>query len=126
MTAMIIMVVGVSIAALPTAEAGPINTSRSNIKSLVVQQEGEVTCINQVDGQGDKKAIANPDQTQATGQGDAQATFNPDPSRSGDFTQGDTEITVDADQSTDRSFEQNQTIDLDAEGPNSCTIETTE
>jgi hypothetical protein len=47
---------GVSIAALPTSEAGRIVTSRSNMKPMIAQQEGGVTCINQVDGQGDKQA----------------------------------------------------------------------
>jgi hypothetical protein len=43
------------------------------------------------------KPLTNPDQTQAPNQGDTQATFNADQSRSGDFTQGDPEITVNSD-----------------------------
>jgi hypothetical protein len=101
--------VGLSIAPFIGAEAGPISTSRSNIKALTAQQEGEQTCINQVDGQGDKQAIANPDQTQASDQGDAQATFNAYQSRSGDFTQGDTDITVNSDPSNNCSQELNLT-----------------
>jgi len=109
---MIIGVVGISVAAAPLiAEAGPINTSRSNIKAMVVQPEQEQTCINQVDGQGDKQALANPDQTQAPDQGDAQATLNADQSRSGDFTQGDPEITVNADASNECSQELNVTVE---------------
>jgi hypothetical protein len=111
-TAMIIGVVGISVAAAPqAAEAGPITTSRSNLKSMVVQPEQEQTCINQVDGQGDKQALANPDQTQAPNQGDAQATLNADQSRSGDFTQGDPEITVNADASNECSQELNVTVE---------------
>jgi len=112
MTAMIIGVVGISVAAAPlVAEAGPITTSRSNLKSMVVQPEQEQTCINQVDGQGDKQATTNPDQTQAPNQGDAQATLNADQSRSGDFTQGDPEITVNADASNECSQELNVTVE---------------
>lgn len=110
MAVMLIGVVGVSVAAIPAAEAGPINTSRSNIRALSTQQEGQQTCINQVDGQGDKQAIANPDQTQAPNQGDAQATFNADQSRSGDFTQGDPTITVNSDPSNNCSQELNLTV----------------
>jgi hypothetical protein len=110
MAVMLIGVVGVSVAAIPAAEAAPINTSRSNIRALSAQQEGQQTCINQVDGQGDKQAIANPDQTQAPDQGEAQATFNADQSRSGDFTQGDPTITVDSDPSNNCSQEQNLTV----------------
>jgi hypothetical protein len=40
MAVMIMVVVGLSVAALPAAEAGPIVTSRSNIKAMnIVQQE---------------------------------------------------------------------------------------
>jgi hypothetical protein len=102
---------GISIAPFLGAEAGPINTSRSNLKAMTAQQEGEVTCINQVDGQGDKQAITNPDQTQAPNQGEVQATFNADQSRSGDFTQGDPEITVDSDPSNNCSQELNLTLE---------------
>jgi hypothetical protein len=109
------MVVAVGISVVPLlleAEAGPINTSRSNLKALAVQPEQRQSCLNQVDGQGDKQAITNPDQTQAPDQeSDAQATLNADQSRSGDFTQGDPEITVDSDPSNDCSQEQNVTVE---------------
>jgi len=106
----IMIAVGVSIVPFHGAEADLIKTSRSNLKGITAQQEGEVTCISQVDGQGDKQAITNPDQTQAPNQGDAQSTFNADQSRSGDFTQGDPEITVDSDPSNECSQELNLTV----------------
>jgi hypothetical protein len=111
MTAMIIGVVGISVTASPAAEAGPIVTSRSNLKPMVVQPEQEQSCINQVDGQGDKQATTNPDQTQAPDQGNAQATLNAEQSREGDFTQGDPEITVNADASNECSQELNITLE---------------
>jgi len=52
---MIIGVVGISVAAAPqAAEAGIINTTRSNIKSAaIVQQEAEQACTNQATLEGD-------------------------------------------------------------------------
>jgi hypothetical protein len=112
LTTAMVIVVSISVAVLQTAEAAPINKTRSNLKSLVVQPEQEQTCLNQVDGQGDKQATTNPDQTQAPDQeSDAQATFNADQSRSGDFTQGNPEITVDSDPSNECSQEQNVTLE---------------
>jgi hypothetical protein len=68
MTAMMI-VVGISVVPLLlVAEAAPINATRSNIKALVVQQEGEQACINQAEGHGDKAAVANSAQTAQTGE----------------------------------------------------------
>jgi hypothetical protein len=125
----IMVVVGISVAPL-TPEvfaAVNLNSSKSNIYGVVVPQDGKEACINQAESQGDKAAVANNEQTaQAADASESAADFNVDQSRSGDFTQGDTETTVDADQSTDCSFEQNQTTDVDTEGPNSGTIETTE
>src|SRR5215213_4028787 len=66
MTAMIIGVVGIIVAASPAAEAGPINTSRSNIKAMnIVQQEGDVACTNQAQGQGGQQSIPNTEQNAA-------------------------------------------------------------
>src|SRR5215217_7461836 len=67
MTAMIIGVVGISVAASPlVAEAGVINTTRSNIKSApIVQQDGDVACINQAQGQGGQQAVPNTEQNAA-------------------------------------------------------------
>ena len=107
-----VIAAGISVAPFLGAEAAPINTSRSNIKPMTIQQEGEQTCINQVDGQGDKQAIANPDQTQAPVQGgDAQATLNADQSKSGEFTQGDTNIAVESDPSNNCSQELNASLE---------------
>ncbi len=68
MTAMIIGVVGISVAAsIPAAEAGSISTTRSNIKSgNIVQQDGDVSCTNQAQGQGGQQAVANTDPTAIT------------------------------------------------------------
>src|SRR5215204_6109212 len=67
MTAMIIGVVGISIAAAPlVAEANTVNTTRSNIKSApIVQQDGEVACTNQAQGQGGQQSIPNTEQNVA-------------------------------------------------------------
>ena len=65
MTAMIIGVVGISVAAAPlAAEAGSINTTRSNIKSSAIgQQDGDVACTNQARGQGGQQAVPNTEVT---------------------------------------------------------------
>src|SRR5215203_7291191 len=69
MTAMIIGVVGISVAAAPlAAEAGSINTTRSNIKSSAIgQQDGDVACTNQAQGQGGQQAVPNTEQNTAGG-----------------------------------------------------------
>jgi len=63
--AIIIVVVGISVAvaAAPAAEAGAINTTRSNIKSSAVgQQDGDVSCTNQAQGQGGQQDVSNTEQ----------------------------------------------------------------
>src|SRR5215212_11705842 len=71
-TAMIIGVVGISVAASPlVAEAESINTTRSNIKSgAVAQQEAEQAPTNQALGQGVQQSIPNTEQNAVTGDGD--------------------------------------------------------
>jgi hypothetical protein len=129
MTAMVIAV-GISVAPLIIPEvfaATNLNSSKSNIYAIIVPQEGEVSCINQAEGQGDKAALANTDQTaQAGEEGDPIPDIGVDQSKEGEFTQGDPEITVNAEQSNECGQELSQTVDLAAEGPVSGTIETTE
>jgi hypothetical protein len=129
MTAVVIAV-GISVAAL-TPEvfaAVNLNSSKSNIYAIIVPQEGEVSCINQAEGQGDKAALGNTDQTaQAGEEGDPIPDIGVDQSKEGEFTQGDTEITVNAEQSNECGQVLEQTVgDIAAEGPVSGTVETTE
>lgn len=131
MTAMVIVVVGgISVAPLvpEVFAAKNLNSSKSNIYTVQVPQDGKESCVNQAEGQGDKAAVGNTEQTaQASDGSESTADFSIDQSKSGDSTQGDTDITVNADQATDCSFEQNQTVDdLTAVGPTSGTIDTTE
>jgi len=129
MTAMVIAA-SISIAPLIIPQvfaAVNLNSSKSNIYAIIVPQETEVACISQAEGQGDKAAVANTEQTaQAADESESAADFGTDQSREGDSTQGDTDITVDAEQTNDCPVTQEQTVDATAEGPNSGTVETTE
>jgi hypothetical protein len=134
MTAMIIGgVVGISVATAPLAEANTVNTTRSNIKSLnMVQQDGDVACTNQAQGQGGQQAIPNTEQNAVTGEGDpvpdidyrlgvaAEATSEGDPVPG-------VPDTFNAEQSNDCSLEQNLSPEQNAEsGDDFSTNEWTE
>jgi len=125
MTAMIIGVVGISVAASPlVAEAGVINTTRSNIKSApIVQQDGDVACINQAQGQGGQQAVPNTEQNAAGDELqsdpipdiDVKMGKNPGGSGAGPGISSEGDPTVNADLSNECSLEQNLTVDQNAE-----------
>jgi hypothetical protein len=129
MTAMVIAV-GISVAPLiiPEAFAGTkLNSSKSNVNAIVVPQEGQVSCINQAEGQGDKAALANTEQTAQSGEeGDPVPDIGVDQSKEGEFTQDDPEITVNAEQSNECGQVLEQTVDVVSEVTFSGTVETTE
>jgi|SRR5215211_5437142 len=115
MTAMIIGVVGIIVAASP-AEAGPINTSRSNIKAMnIVQQEGDVACTNQAQGQGGQQSIPNTEQNAAGEELQSDPTPGLEFLTSVEGISSEGDLAVDADQSNDCSLEQNLDADQNAE-----------
>jgi hypothetical protein len=143
MTAMIIGVVGISAAAsIPAAEAGSIITTRSNIKSQpIVQQEGDVACTNQAQGQGGQQAVANADPTAITEETDpipgertdpipgvdVKLGRNPGGSGAGAGVSSEGDPTVDAEQSNECGLEQNLTPEQNADtGDDLSTNEWTE
>jgi hypothetical protein len=130
MAATMIAVVSIGIAPLITPEAFAVknlNSSKSNIYAIVVPQETEQSCINQADGQGDKTAVGNSEQAaQAADGSESAANLGVDQSKEGESTEGDTDITANADQTNDCSSTQEQTVNIAAEGPVSGTVETTE
>jgi hypothetical protein len=143
MTAMIIGVVGISAAAsIPAAEAGSINTTRSNIKGgNIVQQDGDVSCTNQAQGQGGQQAVPNADPTAITEETDpipgeradpipgidVKLGRNPGGSGAGAGVSSEGDPTVNAEQSNDCALEQNLTADQNAEtGDDFSTNEWTE
>jgi len=136
MTAMIIGVVGISVATAPlVAEAAGVNTTRSNIKgAAIVQQDGDVACTNQALGQGGQQAVPNTEQNTAGGDRsdpipglDVKLGKNPGGSGAGAGVNSEGDSTVDADLSNDCSLEQNLTPDQNAEsGDDFSTNEWTE
>src|SRR5215204_4698160 len=117
MTAMIIGVVGISVAAAPlAAEAGSINTTRSNIKSSAIgQQDGDVACTNQAQGQGGQQSIPNTEQNAAGEELQSDPTPGLEFLTSVEGISSEGDLAVDADQSNDCSLEQNLDADQNAE-----------
>src|SRR5215208_2839723 len=125
MTAIMIGVVGISVAAAPlVAEATLVNTTRSNIKSApIVQQDGDVSCINQAQGQGGQQAVPNTEQNAAGDELqsdpipdiDVKMGKNPGGSGAGAGVSSEGDPTVNADLSNECSLEQNLTVDQNAE-----------
>jgi hypothetical protein len=124
-TAMIIGVVGISVAAAPqAAEAGSINTTRSNIKSGgIVQQDAEQACTNQALGQGGQQAVHNIEQNAAGDELqsdpipdiDVKMGKNPGGAGAGPGISSEGDPTVDAYLSNDCSLEQNLAPEQNAE-----------
>ncbi len=123
-TAMIIGVVGISVAAAsPAVEAIGINTTRANIKSAAIaQQDGDVSCINQAQGQGGQQAVPNTEQNTAGGDRsdpipgvDVKLGRNPGGSGAGAGVSSEGDPTVNAEQSNDCALDQNLTADQNAE-----------
>jgi hypothetical protein len=124
-TAMIIGVVGISVAAAApqAAEAGSIVTTRSNIKSApIIQQDGDVGCINQAQGQGGQQAVPNTEQNAAGGDRsdpipdiDVKMGKNPGGAGAGPGISSEGDPTVDAYLSNDCSLEQNLAPEQNAE-----------
>ncbi len=124
MTAMMIgVVVGasviVAVAAPQAAEAGSISTTRSNIKSSpIVQQEGDVVCTTQAQGQGAQQSVPNTEQTTTTGDRsdpipdiDVKMGRNPGGSGAGAGINSEGDPSVDAALSNECSLEQNLTVE---------------
>jgi hypothetical protein len=134
MTAMIIGVVGISVAAAPLAEATVVNTTRSNIKSApIVQQDGDVACTNQAQGQGGQQAVPNADQETTSDRSDpipgvdVKLGRNPGGSGAGAGVSSEGDPTVDAEQSNACALEQNLTPEQNADtGDDLSTNEWTE
>ena len=124
-TAMMIGVVGISVAAAAplSAEATTINTTRSNIKGApIIQQDGDVSCINQAQGQGGQQAVPNTEQNTAGGDRsdpipdiDVKMGKNPGGSGAGAGISSEGDPTVNADLSNECSLEQNLTPEQNAE-----------
>ena len=122
MTAMIIggIVVGVSIAATApqAAEAAGVNTTRSNIKSSAIgQQDVDVACTNQAQGQGGQQSVPNTEQTTTTGDRsdpipdiDVKMGKNPGGSGAGAGINSEGDPTVNAEQSNNCSPSLDQTV----------------
>jgi len=129
MTAMIIGVVGISAAAAPqAAEAGTINTTRSNIKSgAVAQQDGDVSCTNQAQGQGAQQDVPNTEQTTITDEGDPIPSIdvgvgkNPGGSGEGAGVNSEGDPTVDATQSNECALTLSQTVEQNGDTEDSST-----
>jgi len=133
-TAMMVGVVGISVvaAAPQAAEATAVNTTRSNIKAAAIaQQDGDVACINQAQGQGGQQAVPNTEQNAAGGDRsdpipgvDVKLGKNPGGSGAGAGVSSEGDPTVNADLSNDCSLEQNLEADQNAEsGDDSSTNE---
>src|SRR5215208_8192978 len=133
MAAMMIGVVGISVAASPlVAEATAINTTRSNIKTAAIgQQDADQACTNQALGQGGQQAVPNIEQNTAGGDRsdpipgvDVKLGKNPGGSGAGAGVSSEGDPTVNADLSNDCSLEQNLEADQNAEsGDDSSTNE---
>jgi type IV secretory pathway TrbL component len=119
MTAMIIGLVGISVAAAPlTAQAGSISTTRSNIKATAIgQQDGGVSCTNQAQGQGGQQDVSNTEQNTAGIQSDpipgvdVKLGKNPGGSGAGAGINSEGDPTVDAEQSNECALTLSQTVE---------------
>jgi hypothetical protein len=122
-TAMIIGVVGISVAAAPqAAEAESISTTRSNIKSAAVaQQEGEQGPTNQAQGQGVQQAVPNTEQVAVTGEGDpvpdidVKVGTNLPAGSAAPVISNEGDLTVNAEQSIESPLTQDQAVDQNIE-----------
>jgi hypothetical protein len=122
-TAMIIGVVGMSVAASPlVAEATTINTTRSNIKgAAIIQQDGDVACTNQALGQGGQQAVSNTEQNAVTGDGDPVPDIdvkmgkNPGGAGAGAGISSEGDPIVEAEQSIESPLTLDQAIDQNIE-----------
>src|SRR5215212_11598312 len=120
-TAMVVGVVGISVvaAAPQAAEATAVNTTRSNIKAAAIaQQDGDVACINQAQGQGGQQAVPNTEQNAAGGDRsdpipgvDVKLGKNPGGSGAGAGVSSEGDPTVNAEQSVECSIAQEQTVE---------------
>jgi|SRR5215203_4618827 hypothetical protein len=120
MAAMMIGVVGISVAAAPlVAEANQVNTTRSNIKTAAIgQQDADQACTNQAQGQGGQQAVPNTEQNTAGGDRsdpipgvDVKLGKNPGGSGAGSGINSEGDPTVDAEQSVECSIAQEQTVE---------------
>ena len=122
-TAMIIGVVGISVAAAPqAAEAGTIVTTRSNIKHpAIVQQEAEQAPTNQALGQGVQQSIPNTEQNAVTGDGDpvpdvdVKIGKNPGGGSAGPGISSEGDPVVNAEQSIESPLTLDQAVDQNIE-----------
>jgi hypothetical protein len=122
MTAMMIGVVGLSVAASPVAEAAVVNTALAPVKSAnIVQQEGEQACTNQAQGQGGQQDVPNADPLASTIQGDPVPDIdvkigkNPNRGSDGPGISSEGDPIVEAEQSNDCSLAQDLTVEQNAE-----------
>ena len=121
-TAMIIGVVGISVATSPAAEAETINTTRSNIKSgAVAQQEADQAPTNQALGQGGQQAVSNTEQNAVTGDGDPVPDIdvkmgkNPGGGSAGPGISSEGDPVVNAEQSIESPLTLDQAVDQNIE-----------
>ena len=128
-----ILAAGISIAPFLGAEATVVNTTRSNIKSSpIVQQDGDVACTNQAQGQGGQQVVPNSDQETITERGDPVPDIDVKMGRNpggagagaGIFSEGDP--TVNAEQSNDCSLTMEQTVEQNGDTEDFSTNEWTE
>src|ERR687898_322354 len=129
-----ILAAGFSVAPfLPGAEAGPINTSRSNLKSAAIgQQEADQSCINQAQGQGGQQAVSNPEQNTISERGDPVPDIdvkmgrNPGGSAAAPGISSEGDPTVNAEQSNECSIAMDQTVEQNGDTEDFSTNEWTE
>ena len=123
-TAMIIGVVGISVAATApqAADAESINTTRSNIKSNgIAQQEAEQGPTNQALGQGGQQAVPNTEQNAVTGDGDpipdidVKMGKNPAGGSSGPGISSEGDPVVNAEQSIESPLTLDQAVEQNIE-----------
>jgi hypothetical protein len=124
---------GFSVAPFLGAEAESINTTRSNIKnSPIVQQNGDVSCTNQAQGQGGQQAVPNTEQTTITERGDPVPDIdvkmgrNPGGAGAGAGISSEGDPTVDATQSNECSLTMEQTVEQNGDTEDSSINEWTE
>ena len=129
-----ILAAGFSVAPLLGAEAGILNTTRSNIKSSAIgQQDGDVACTNQAQGQGGQQAVPNPDQETITERGDpipdidVKMGKNPTSgSAPGAGISSEGDPSVNAEQSNECSMAMEQTVEQNGDTEDFSTNEWTE
>ena len=124
MTAIMIGVVGISVAATApqAAEAESISTTRSNIKSgAVAQQEADQAPTNQALGQGGQQAVSNTEQNAVTGEGDPVPDIdvkmgkNPGGGSAGPGISNEGDPTVNAEQSIESPLTLDQAVEQNIE-----------